>query len=93
MTNDLQQIAALLLKNRDSRADWGDISRLQGSGVFQRESRIDSLLCCLLDWQSDANVAWRKGEDLMGKIEQLGDPDDIWTTSQLLLKRSMGFEI
>jgi hypothetical protein len=33
------------------------------------------LLCCLLDWQMDSNVAWRNGERL---VHEFGDPDDIW---------------
>jgi endonuclease III len=69
MENDLESIAALLLKNRSGKEDWGDISLLNGANIF--------LLCCLLDWQMKADVAWRKGKELARK---LGDLDDIWKT-------------
>jgi hypothetical protein len=76
MGNDLDRIAALLLENGDGKADWGDISHLKGAGCSKGVANR-FLLCCLLEWQSDADVAWRKGEELARK---LGDPDDIWTT-------------
>ena len=76
MGNDLDRIAALLLENGGGKADWGDISHLKGVGCPKGVANR-FLLCCLLDWQSDADVAWRKGEELAMK---LGDPDDIWTT-------------
>ena len=85
MGNDLDRIAALLLENGGGKADWGDISHLKGVGCPKGVANR-FLLCCLLDWQSDADVAWRKGHEARRSGRHLDD-------NQLLLKRSMGFEI
>ncbi len=77
--NDLQQIAALLLENRDGRADWGDISTFK-EGECPKRVANQFLICCLLDWQWNADVAWKRGEDLVKTLEKLGDPEDIWAT-------------
>ena len=76
MTNDLHQIATLLLENRGGEGDWGEISRLEGKECSKKIAN-KFLICCLLDWQSNANVAWQKGENL---VEKLGAPDDVWLT-------------
>jgi endonuclease III len=76
MTDDLKQIADLLLDHRDGKADWGEISHLDGKGCSKKIAN-GFLICCLLDWQSDADVAWKKGELL---VEKLGDPEDVWVT-------------
>jgi endonuclease III len=77
--DDLQQIAALLLKNRGGRADWDDISRLEGKECSKKVAN-KFLICCLLDWQWDSKVAWKKGEDLVEKLAERGDPEDVWVT-------------
>ena len=59
MANELAQIAALLLDNRAGRGDWGLGSECS-KGVANT-----FLICCLLDYQWDADVAWKKGEHLV----------------------------
>jgi hypothetical protein len=76
VTNDLQQIAALLKANRAGKADWGAIARLQGREC-SKEVANTFLICCLLDWQWDTDLAWRKGERL---VADLGGPEDVWVT-------------
>lgn len=76
MTNDLQQIADLLLKNRPAPPDWGEISKLKGEECSKKVAN-KFLICCLLDWMCRANVAWEKGEHL---VEKLGVPEDLWAT-------------
>lgn len=80
MTNDLQQIAALLKENRAGKEDWGEISHLEGRECSKKVAN-KFLICCLLDWQMKANVAWEKGEYLVEKLrdsEDVGGPKDIW---------------
>lgn len=76
MTNDLQQIATLLLKHRADKADWGEISHLEGRECSKKVAN-KFLICCLLDFQQNADVAWEKGEEL---VEKLGGPEDVWVT-------------
>lgn len=71
MANELAQIAALLLDNRAGRGDWGLGSECS-KGVANT-----FLICCLLDYQWDADVAWKKGEHL---VKDLGDPEKVWET-------------
>jgi hypothetical protein len=74
MTNDMQQLAALLLQNRKGGDDFGEISHLEGrecsKGIANR-----FLICCLLDFQQNAAVAWKKGEVL---AEKLGGAENVW---------------
>lgn len=79
MTNDLQQIVALLLENRASRADFGELSCLKGKECSKQVANR-FLICCLLDWMWDADVAWKKGKALAKKLEKPGDPEGIWAT-------------
>lgn len=79
MTNDLQQIADLLLNNRVGSTDWGEISHLEGKGCSKKIAN-KFLICCLLDLQSNADVAWKKGEELVDKLGKFGDPEDVWVT-------------
>jgi hypothetical protein len=65
------------LENRAGKVDWGEISRLEGRECSKKVANR-FLICCLLDWQSDADVAWKKGEDLVDKLEKLGDPENVW---------------
>jgi hypothetical protein len=55
-----QQIAALLLASRSGTEDWGEISHLNGRPCSNKVSN-KFLLCCLLDYQMDSNIAWRNG--------------------------------
>lgn len=80
--DDLQQIAALLLENRDGPVDWGEISRLEGRECPKGIANT-FLICCLLDWQQDAEVAWEKGKNLVKQLgEESRDPDaeKLWAT-------------
>lgn len=77
MTNNLQQIAALLLEHRDSGTDWGKISSYK-RGECPKRIANRFLICCLLDWQWDADLAWKRGEHLADELEKRGDPDDLW---------------
>jgi hypothetical protein len=65
------------LENRAGKVDWGEISRLEGRECSKKVANR-FLICCLLDWQSDADVAGKKGEDLVDKLEKLGDPENVW---------------
>ncbi|MGO8787698.1 MAG: hypothetical protein ACLQVL_10000 [Terriglobia bacterium] len=73
----MEQIAALLLKERveprAGKADFGDISHLEGRECPKGIANT-FLICCLLDWQQDADVAWEKGENL---VKQLG-AEKVW---------------
>lgn len=71
----MQQIAGLLLANRNGTEEWGEISRLDGKPCSKRIAN-KFLACCLLDYQMDSNVAWRNGCRLVE--DTLGDPDDVW---------------
>jgi endonuclease III len=71
----MRMIASLLLENRAEGTDWGEMSQLKDKPCEKRLANR-FLLCCLLDYQMSADVAWRNGERLVYKI--LGDPDDIW---------------
>lgn len=71
----MRKIASLLLENRAEGTDWGEMSQLKGKTCEKRLANR-FLLCCLLDYQMSADVAWRNGERLVYEI--LGDPDDIW---------------
>ncbi len=80
MINDIQEIAVLLLENRAGKVDWGEISRLEGRECSKKVAN-KFLICCLLDWQWDTDVAWKKGEDLVAKLgdpEDVGGPEDVW---------------
>lgn len=76
VTNDLQQIGTLLLQHRDDKADWGEISHLDG-GECSKGIANKFLIHCLLDWQWDTNVAWDRAESL---VKALGDPETLWET-------------
>jgi len=67
--NDLEKIAALLLAHRAGRGGW-DV------GTSKRDANR-FMICCLLDYQQDSNVAWKKGERL---VQHLGDPENVWAT-------------
>jgi endonuclease III len=71
----IRQIAGLLLANRNGTEEWGEISHLDGNPCSKRIAN-KFLVCCLLDYQMDSNVAWRNGCRLVDDI--LGDPDDVW---------------
>ena len=77
MTNNLQQIAALLLERSAGGTDWGEMSRLDGK-VCSKRIANRFLICCLLDWQWDADLAWQRGGHLADELEKRGDPDDLW---------------
>jgi hypothetical protein len=82
MTNDMQQLAALLLQNRNGGDDFGEISHLEGrecSKVIANRF----LICCLLDFQQNAAVAWKKGEAL---AEHLGGAENVWLAISALPK-------
>jgi len=79
VTNDLEQIAAVLLKHRlkQPEEEWGIKKgcRREDANIF--------LICCLLDWQQKARVAWEKGENLVKQLgEESRDPDakNLWAT-------------
>lgn len=69
------EVARLLLENRQGTADWGEISHLQGTPCPKQVAN-EFLLCCLLDYQMPSNTAWDNGHLLVKEI--LRDPDDIW---------------
>jgi len=87
MTNDLQQFAELLLKNRISSTDWGEISHLEGRECSKIVANT-FVICCLLDFQWDADVAWRKGEELADRLGKRGDPEDVWVTISSFTKEA-----
>lgn len=64
------------LENRRAKEDWGEISRIEGGECSKRVANT-FLICCLLDFQSPTDEAWRKAERL---VERLGDPADLWST-------------
>ncbi|HLH36430.1 MAG TPA: hypothetical protein VKX41_17290 [Alloacidobacterium sp.] len=74
MTYDMQQLATLLLQHRNGREDFGEISHLEGREC-SRAIANRFLICCLLDFQQNADVAWKKGEAL---TEQLGGAENVW---------------
>jgi hypothetical protein len=74
MTNDMQQIATLLLQKRDGKGDFGEISHLNGRECSKAVAN-QFLICCLLDFQQDADVAWEKGAAL---VKALGGAEGIW---------------
>jgi hypothetical protein len=76
MTNDLQQIADLLLENRPGPEDWGEISHLEGRECSKKVAN-KFLICCLLDFHQHAQVAREKGDYL---VKKLGDPEDVWVS-------------
>jgi hypothetical protein len=69
------EVARLLLENREGTADWGEISHLQGVPCPKKVAN-EFVLCCLLDYQIPTNTAWDNGHRLVRDI--LHDPDDIW---------------
>ena len=69
VTNELAQIAGLLLDNRAGRGDWG-----LGSKCSKGDANT-FLICCLVDYQWDSDVAWKKGADL---VKCLGGPENVW---------------
>jgi endonuclease-3 len=71
----MHQIATLLLANQKGTSDWGDLSHLEGQPCSKRIAN-KFLICCLLDWQMNSDLAWRNGYRLVEGI--LGDPDDVW---------------
>lgn len=71
----MHDLAALLLASRNGTEDWGELSHLNGNPCSKKIAN-QFLLCCLLDWQMDSDLAWRNGYRLVEDI--LGDPDDIW---------------
>jgi hypothetical protein len=78
----LQHIAALLLEHRAGKVDWGEISRLEGRECPKGIANT-FLICCLLDWKWDTDVAWGKGENLVKQLgEESRDPDaeKLWAT-------------
>ena len=75
----LQDIAALLLEHRAGKVDWGEISHLEGRECSKKVAD-KFLICCLLDLQWDANVAFKKGEELTDNLRKLGDAEDVWVT-------------
>lgn len=74
MTNDMQQITFLLLKNRDGGDDFGEISHLEGRECSKAIAN-QFLICCLLDFQQQADVAWKKGAAL---TKALGGAEGVW---------------
>lgn len=72
----MRNVAALLLENRIGTEDWGEISHLEGKSCTKQIAN-KFLICCLLDYQIDANLAWRNGYRLVDQI--LGNPDDVWS--------------
>jgi len=77
----LQHIADLLSDNRAGKVDWGEISHLEGRECSKGIANT-FLICCLLDWQMDANVAWEKGEELVKRLVDDKDttPEELWVT-------------
>lgn len=78
----LQHIAALLLEHRAGKVDWGEISHLEGRECPKGIANT-FLICCLLDWQQDADLAWEKGKNLVKQLgEEYCDPDaeKLWAT-------------
>jgi hypothetical protein len=77
--NNLQvrqsHIAALLIANREGETDWGEMAQLAGEPCSKKMANA-FLLCCLLDYQIDSDLAWRNGGRLIKDI--LDDPDDLW---------------
>lgn len=71
----MREIAALLLANRRGTEDWEEISHLEGKPCSKKIAN-KFLLCCLLDYQIRADLAWRNGNRLVKDI--LSDPDDVW---------------
>jgi endonuclease III len=71
----MRQIASLLLENRPQPEDWGEISNFKDGGCPKKVAN-QFLICCLLDYQMDANVAWQNGIRLVKEI--LGNPEDVW---------------
>jgi hypothetical protein len=77
--NDFQsrqnEIAVLLLKNRNDGEDWGEISHLNGKRCSKQQAN-QFLVCCLLDYMQKADKAWANGYRLVHEI--LGNPEDVW---------------
>ena len=71
----LEQITCLLLANRNGNEDWGEISHLDGKPCSKKHAN-KFLICCLLDYQIDSNLAWGNGYRLVEDI--LDDPEDVW---------------
>ena len=69
------RIAAVLLATRADSADWGELSDLHGRACTQKVAN-KFLVCCLLDYQVDSDVAWRNGNRLVNDI--LNNPEDVW---------------
>ena len=77
--NNLQvrqsHIATLLIANREGETDWGEMAHLGGEACSKKIANA-FLLCCLLDYQIDSDLAWQNGGRLIKDI--LHDPDDLW---------------
>ncbi len=72
----MHKVAAILLENRTGTEDWGEISHLADKPCTKRIAN-KFLVCCLLDYQIDADLAWRNGCRLVKEI--LHDPEDVWS--------------
>ena len=69
-------IAKLLPANRAAEpVNWGEISYLEGKPCTKKLAN-KFLVCCLLDYRIDSDLAWRNGYRLVEEL--LGDPDDVW---------------
>jgi hypothetical protein len=71
----LNELARVLVANRNGSEDWGEMSHLDGAPCSKKIAN-KFLLCCLLDYQMHACTAWDNGCRLVEKI--LLDPDDVW---------------
>jgi endonuclease III len=70
-----QQIASLLLAHRKGTEDWGEMATFK-VGECPKKVANQFLLCCLLDYQMPADLAWQNGKRLVEVI--LHDPQDVW---------------
>lgn len=81
LSERIQRIARLLLDNRPEPEGWGEISQFRNRECPQKVANL-FLLCCLVDYQQNSDVAWRNAELFVS--EALHDPENIWQEMTLI---------
>jgi len=75
--NRTREIAGILLAvpNEMPKRKWGEIADYPGRDCPKKIAN-EFLFCCLIDLQTDSDIAWNKGYKFIHRI--IGNPEDIW---------------
>jgi hypothetical protein len=70
------QIAAVLIDKYPSKEDWGEIVEYAPDDLTE-EIANKFLLCCLIDYRSNADDAWARGEKYFKSLSQV-ERREVW---------------